>query len=312
MNQHVVDGQTVVSAGGIFELGFFSPNGSQGRYVGSRYKGLPVEKVAWVANRERPLIGSYGVLMINASDGNLFLVDDKNMSILSTETSLMSNNTVAVLTDQGNLVLRELNKSVLLWESLNHPSDALLAHMKIGLNTRTGEQIVVTSWKDEKNPSLGRFSSAVVDRHELLQVLILNGSSKHFRSGQWNRRSFIGVPSMTKDHHNGFQLLTDNNGEELYFSYAILNYSAPTLIYFDSYGAIIQIDWDADENKWLRVQVVPKGQCDLYNTCGGYLVLTILGFRVWSLTWLLPRLENGGETRQSHRRQRMRHLDWID
>ncbi|XP_055821821.1 G-type lectin S-receptor-like serine/threonine-protein kinase At1g11300 [Solanum dulcamara] len=235
MNQHVVDGQTVVSAGGIFELGFFSPNGSQGRYVGSRYKGLPVEKVAWVANRKRPLIGSYGVLMINASDGNLFLVDDKNMSILSTETSLMSNNTVAVLTDQGNLVLCELNKS-------------------IGLNTRTGEQIVVTSWKDEKNPSLGRFSSAVVDRHELLQVLILNGSSKHFRSGQWNRRSFIGVPSMTKDHHNGFQLLTDNNGEELYFSYAILNYSAPTLIYFDSYGAIIQIDWDADENKWLRVQ----------------------------------------------------------
>lgn len=46
MNQHVVDGQTVVSAGGIFELGFFSPNGSQGRYVGIWYKGLPVEKVA--------------------------------------------------------------------------------------------------------------------------------------------------------------------------------------------------------------------------------------------------------------------------
>lgn len=202
--------------------------------------------------------------------GNLVLVDDKNMSIWSTETSLMSNNTVAVLTDQGNLVLRELNESVLLWESFNHPSDALLPRMKIGLNTRTGEQIVVTSWKDEKNPSLGSFSSAVVDPHELLQVLILNGSSKHFRSGQWNRRSFIGVPSMTKDYHNGFQLLTDNNGEELYFSYAILNYSAPTLIYFDSYGAIIQMDWDADENKWLRVQVVPKGQCDLYNTCGAF------------------------------------------
>ncbi|KAK4731050.1 hypothetical protein R3W88_024038 [Solanum pinnatisectum] len=264
MNQQVVDGETLVSAGGIFELGFFSLNGSQGQYVGIWYKGLPVEKVAWVAN----------LLMINASDGTLVLVDNKNMPVWSTEINLVSNNnTIAVLTDQGNLVLRdqnELNESVLLWESFNHPSDTLLPRMKIGLNTRTGEQIVVTSWKDEKNPSLRSFSTAVVDPHELLQVLIFNGSSMHFRSGQWNRRSFIGVPSMTKDFHNGFQLLMDNNGEEIYFSYAILNYSAPTLIYFDSYGAIIQMDWDAEENKWLKVQVVPKGQCDLYNTCGPF------------------------------------------
>ncbi|PHU06700.1 hypothetical protein BC332_23189 [Capsicum chinense] len=274
MNQQVIDGETVVSAGGIFELGFFSPNGSIGRYVGIWYKGLPVEKVAWVANRERPLIGSNGVLMINASNGNLVLVDDKNVSVWSTRlVNLISNNTVAVLTDQGNLILRyqnKLNESVPLWESFNHPSDALLPRMKIGLNTRTGEQILATSWKDDKDPSLGSFRTAVVDPQELLQVLILNGSLKHFRSGQWNRRNFIGVPGMTKDYHNGFQLLTDNNGEELYFSYALHSYSAPTLIYFDSFGAIIQMDWDAKENKWLRVQVVPKGKCDLYNTCGPF------------------------------------------
>ncbi|XP_059306543.1 putative G-type lectin S-receptor-like serine/threonine-protein kinase At1g61610 [Lycium ferocissimum] len=242
MNQQVVDGETVVSAGGIFELGFFSPDGSQGRYVGIWYKGLPVEKVAWVANRERPLIGSHGVLMINASDGNLVLVDDKNVPVWSTQvSSTSSNNTIAVLTAQGNLVLldqNKLNESVPLWESFNHPSDTLLPRMKIGMNTITGEQIVLTSWKDDKNPSLGSFSTALVDPQELVQVLILNGSSKkHFRSGQWNRRSFIGVPSMTKDYHNGFQLLTDNKGEELYFSYAILNYSAPTLIYLDSSGS---------------------------------------------------------------------------
>lgn len=201
------------SAGGIFELGFFSPNGSQRRYVGIWYKGLSVEKVAWVANRQRPLLGSYGVLRINATDGNLVLVDDKNMSVWSTDIDPVSNNTIAVLTDQGNLVLRDqnmLNDSVPLWESFNHPSDVLLPRMKIGINTRTGEQIVATSWKDEEDPSKGSFSTAVVDPHELLQVLILNGSSKHFRSGQWNRRSFIGVPSMTKDFHNGFQRLGRN------------------------------------------------------------------------------------------------------
>ncbi|OIT29564.1 g-type lectin s-receptor-like serinethreonine-protein kinase [Nicotiana attenuata] len=276
MNEQVVDGQTIVSAGGIFELGFFSPNGSQGRYVGIWYKGLPTEKVAWVANRERPLIGSNGVLMIE-SDGNLVLVDhDKNSMpvVWSTQLSLTSNNTIikAVLTDEGNLVLREnkLNESVVLWESFNHPSDALLPRMKIGLNTRTGEQIIVTSWKDDTNPSLGSFTIALLDPQELVQVIVLNGSLKHFRSGQWNRGSFIGVPSMTKDYSNGFQLLTDNKGETVYFSYGILNYSSPILIYLDSSGAIIQMDWDAENNKWLKMQVVPKGQCDLYNTCGPF------------------------------------------
>ncbi|XP_016495791.2 G-type lectin S-receptor-like serine/threonine-protein kinase At1g61400 [Nicotiana tabacum] len=211
MNEQVVDGQTIVSAGGIFELGFFSPNRSKGRYVGIWYKGLPTEKVAWVANRERPLIGSNEVLMIE-SDGNLVLVDhDKNNMpvVWSTQLSLTSNNTIikVVLTDEGNLVLREnkLNESVVLWESFNHPSDALLPRMKIGLNTRTGEQIIVTSWKDDTNPSLGSFTIATV------------GSSGTYSS-----------------------------------------------------GAIIQMDWDAENNKWLKMQVVPKGQCDLYNTCGPF------------------------------------------
>ncbi|KAK4731599.1 hypothetical protein R3W88_024587 [Solanum pinnatisectum] len=226
MNQQVVDDETLVSAGGIFELRFFSPNGSQG-------------------------------------DGNLVLVDDKNMSISYTEINLVSNNnTIIVLTDKGNLDLRdqnELNESVLLWESFNHPSDALLPRMmKIGLNTRIAEQIVVTSWKDKKNPSLGSFSTAVVDPDELLQVLIF-----------WNLRSFIGVPSMTKDFHNGFQLFMDNYGEELFFLMLYL-ISVPTLIYFDSYGSIIQMDRDVEENKWLKVQVVPKSQCDLYSTCGPF------------------------------------------
>ncbi|XP_075083411.1 G-type lectin S-receptor-like serine/threonine-protein kinase At1g61480 [Nicotiana tabacum] len=141
----------------------------------------------------------------------------------------------------------------------------------MGLNTRTEKQIIVTSCKDDNNPSLGSSTIALqLDPQKLVQVIILNGSSKHFRLGQWNRGSFIGVPSMTKDYNNGFQQLTNNKGETLHFSYGILSYSSPTLIYLDSSGAIIQMDWDAENNKWLKMQVVPKGQCDLYNTCGPF------------------------------------------
>ncbi|WMV46291.1 hypothetical protein MTR67_039676 [Solanum verrucosum] len=30
------------------------------------------------------------------------------------------------------------------------------------------------------------------------------------------------------------------------------------------------MNMEAEENKWLKVQAVPKGQCDLYNTCGPF------------------------------------------
>lgn len=112
-----------------------------------------------------------------------------------------------------------MNEPVVLWERFNHPSDTLLLRMKMGLNTRTEKQIIVTSCKDDNNPSLGSSTIALqLDPQKLVQVIILNGSSKHFRLGQWNRGSFIGVPSMTKDYNNGFQLLTDNKGETVYFS----------------------------------------------------------------------------------------------
>ena len=53
------NGETLVSAGGEFELGFFSPGGSFERYVGiwyMRYK----QTVVWVANRDQPLINATG------------------------------------------------------------------------------------------------------------------------------------------------------------------------------------------------------------------------------------------------------------
>lgn len=49
------DGETIKSAGRIFELGFFSPNNSVNRYVGIWYHKIPVQTVVWDANAENPL-----------------------------------------------------------------------------------------------------------------------------------------------------------------------------------------------------------------------------------------------------------------
>ena len=55
------NGETLVSAGGEFELGFFSPGGSFERYVGIWYK-WDKGTVVWVANRDDPVINATGAL----------------------------------------------------------------------------------------------------------------------------------------------------------------------------------------------------------------------------------------------------------
>ncbi|KAK3019226.1 hypothetical protein RJ639_003809 [Escallonia herrerae] len=52
----IKNGDTIVSSGGSFEMGFFSPGNSKNRYMGIWYKEtLPVMTVVWVANRKTPL-----------------------------------------------------------------------------------------------------------------------------------------------------------------------------------------------------------------------------------------------------------------
>ena len=54
------NGETLVSAGGRFEFGFFSPTGSSGnkRYVGIWYHEWDNRTVVWVANLDRPIINA--------------------------------------------------------------------------------------------------------------------------------------------------------------------------------------------------------------------------------------------------------------
>ncbi|KAA8515416.1 hypothetical protein F0562_018973 [Nyssa sinensis] len=121
-------GQTLISAGQIFELGFFSPGNSSKQYVGIWYKNISVSKV-WVANRENPLtvMGPASCLTIG-SNGNLKLVDGKQNTVWSTNVSVQSNNSIAVLSDNG---------------------------MKIGLNTKTGEKLFLSSWQTQDDPLTG-------------------------------------------------------------------------------------------------------------------------------------------------------------
>uniref|UniRef100_A0A803L8I7 non-specific serine/threonine protein kinase n=1 Tax=Chenopodium quinoa TaxID=63459 RepID=A0A803L8I7_CHEQI len=84
----VIDGTSnniTVSSGGVFELGFFSPDGNNGntRYLGIWYVSQSNPKViVWVANRDKPLKESKGSLVIQ--QGKAELLDGNGLLYWST------------------------------------------------------------------------------------------------------------------------------------------------------------------------------------------------------------------------------------
>ena len=66
------ENQTLVSAGGVFELGFFTDKSTGNHFLGIWFKDDVNKKAMWVAIRENPILDSSGVLQIR-DDGNLTL-----------------------------------------------------------------------------------------------------------------------------------------------------------------------------------------------------------------------------------------------
>ena len=122
--------ETLVSAGGVFELGFFSFSESSDMYLGIWIKNDGNKKPVWVANRAEPLVDSSGFLKIRY-DGNLVLSDRRATTVIVNNGALAgSNETSSRILDSGNLILIEGEKT--LWQSFDYPTDTLLPGMKLG------------------------------------------------------------------------------------------------------------------------------------------------------------------------------------
>ncbi|KAJ4839038.1 hypothetical protein Tsubulata_025657, partial [Turnera subulata] len=145
---------TIVSAGEMFEFGFFSPGSSKNRYLGIWFSRIAVQTVIWVANRDIPLTDSSGELKIT-SQGVLVLVNHSATTIWSTNTSRPARNPVAKLLDTGNLVVKDEGGDQFLWQSFDYPTDTIIPEMKLGKNLVTGLDWHYTSWKAPDDPARG-------------------------------------------------------------------------------------------------------------------------------------------------------------
>ena len=246
-----------------FKLGFFHPKNSTNRYVGIWYNNISASTVVWVANREKPLRDSNGVLTIS-EDGVLVVLNGEKEVIWSANVTNSAPNSSAQLWDSGNLVLQENATGNVIWESFQYPSDTFLPTMKISANVRTGKKFRITSWKSPSNPSIGSFSCGIQPPSSP-QAFIWKNGSPYWRSGPWNGRIFIGIPDMNSVYLEGFRSGANPDGSS-YITFDYVDKSNLSNFALTPQGNLVQRYNGVEDIGWLAM----NSDCDVYGKCGAF------------------------------------------
>ncbi|CAI9275604.1 unnamed protein product [Lactuca saligna] len=267
----ITGNQTIISAGGTFALGFFSPGNSTGSYLGIWYNTIPKLTVIWVANRASPVPkGSPSTLRLS-KDGNLVVLSGKEQ--IWTSNLSVINFTDAVLLDNGNLVLRHGKDE--LWHSFDHLTDTFLTDMKLS-STRSGQEMRLTSWVDDENPQPGIFSLGI-DPHRH-QVYIWKGDEPYWRSNIYATNlsygsGFIGDGRFgSRVMDGGFPAYISYvvKDDEDYLLYGISINSISTRFTLVPQGQIELHVWM--QTTWKVVWQLPRDTCDFYGYCGPFTI----------------------------------------
>ncbi|KAL3503341.1 hypothetical protein ACH5RR_037790 [Cinchona calisaya] len=266
--QSIKGDETIISAGGSFVLGFFSPSSSTNRYVGIWYNKIPNQTVVWVANREVPLISKSGVLEV-IKPGLLVLRNDTNHTMWSSNSSTSVSNPVLQLLETGNLVVKDANQNdpeMFLWQSFDYPTDTSLPGMKLGHNFVTGLEVYLSSWKSPEDPSPGEYTQHC-DSTGYPQNIVKKGSILRFRTGPWNGLGFSGVPSLQKNSIFSYEVVI--NSKEVYYSFKLLSLTITRYTLSPS-GVGQRWTWDNQARSWIIYLSTPDDTCDSYGLCGAY------------------------------------------
>ncbi|KAK9089558.1 hypothetical protein Scep_028640 [Stephania cephalantha] len=273
-NNVLRDGDTLVSNGGIFALGFFSPGNSKQRYVGIWYNKIPGQTVVWVANRDNPINNNSSSGVVKVDELGKLAIFNANSSpnpLWSANISATANTTSSTLSykllDTGNLVLRDENQGDFLWQSFDYPTDAFLPGMKLGFNKKTGLSWSLTSWKSPDDPSTGEFTLGM-DLTGLPELVIKKASQKIWRTGPWAGEGFNGVPGMGPNPVVNFSFV--DNPDEIYYSHSYYNTNTFSRIMFDYLGFDRTLIWIESTGRWVVIRTYPDDICDSYGKCGAF------------------------------------------
>ncbi|CAN1747828.1 G-type lectin S-receptor-like serine/threonine-protein kinase RKS1 [Linum perenne] len=260
--QFIEDGSILISQGGMFALGFFSPgSSSSNRYLGIWYHKVTVQTVVWVANRNTPINGTSGVLSLD-EHGSLVLYSSHDLRApvwFANASSLSPDAYVAQLLDSGNLVLLQGTRRRIVWQSFDYPTDVALPGMKIGLNLKTGLDRSLTCWKSPNDPGIGDYSFKL-DPRGSPQFFLQTRADHYWRSGPWPWGKFPDIYNYT----------FVNNEDEIYFSFSVNDKSLLLRTVIDDSGTMKRLSWHGIDGQWKEYWSAPKYRCDSYGRCGVY------------------------------------------
>lgn len=256
---------TLISDGGAFVLGFFSPKTSSGDlYLGVWYN-LPQRTVIWVANREKP-IGDPSATLLFSNDSNLLLVDSKESTFWSSNYSSSGDGAVAVLLlNTGNLVLREGNNNV-LWQSFDHPTDTFMPGMNLRFPYGHRSSTLFASWKDADDPSPGNFICGI-DANTSLQLMTWRGSEIYSRSQVWAGSFFSGSLGLTPNSVLYLTMTVDEHG--LLLTMTVSDSSLYTRYTLNHSGQLQLLSWNSESQFWQIYTSTPTS-CEVYGFCGQF------------------------------------------
>ncbi|XP_060189261.1 receptor-like serine/threonine-protein kinase SD1-7 [Lycium barbarum] len=251
----------LVSAGGSFALGFFTPANSTFIYLGIWYNTIPEQTVIWVANRESPIPQNSFPVFTIGDDGNLVIFYEKDKLIWSSNVKgelLTSNSTVGALLDNGNLVLKH-GESNILWDSFEHPTDTLIRDMRLGFNKISGLRTVINSWTSNEDPRPGNFSFGIDGR---MRFYTWKQNGIHYRFDDSSKGYMLRIAWY-------FSVITDNENVFLTLAY----YKSPLRlrVVLNPIGYLQVMVWNRNgSNKWNIEFQLPQVKCELYAHCGPF------------------------------------------
>ncbi|XP_066398992.1 receptor-like serine/threonine-protein kinase SD1-8 [Miscanthus floridulus] len=269
----------LVSPGNAFQLGLFAASSHSKWFLGIWFTVSP-DTVVWVANRDRPLNSSSGVLGLN-DRGALVLLDGATTngttvvwsSSNSSTAAVVGTDVVAELRDTGNLVVTDA-AGVALWQSFEHPTNTFLPEMRAGKNLRTGADWSLWSWRSADDPSPGDFRY-VMDTDGSPELHIWSHGRKTYRTGPWNGVRFSGIPQMTT-FEDMFEFQFTDTADEVSYMFRDRDGSPMSRVLLNESGVMQRMVWVAASGSWSNFWSGPTDQCDSYGRCGAFGVCNVV------------------------------------
>ncbi|KAK8954194.1 Receptor-like serine/threonine-protein kinase SD1-8 [Platanthera zijinensis] len=277
ISRPLYDGETLISAGGAFELGFFNPDSnSSKRYVGIWYHNA--HEVVWVANARNPVAGFSGSLTLTPN-GTLVIVDRKNSTDViiwfssgPSKSIATATTPIAQLLETGNLVVKsdadaaDDETVVYIWQSFDYPSNTILPGMHLGWDLRTGLNRNITSWATLTDPFPGIYTFAI-KLGGVPQLIETDGQSLYWRGGPWVGNGFAGTQQGSAYQAFITTSLVMSKEEVAYF-FEVNQGFARITIFPD--GTTQRLRWQDPPGKWSFFWKTPTDQCDAFSPCGPF------------------------------------------